>query len=154
MLYTLFFRARGRVEWKVPANTADQLDELIMWKLAQLKSDASESIQSVRVEVSVPFNWPTISYGSGSTWSLDIQKLDNHSGALQISFEQAAAFEDGLWQFRASLQLLTKVVAVHRKAESGKESLRAHHYDAANRMFTECQELCSGLLYEIHRVSP
>lgn len=154
MLYTLTFRVKGREVWKAPANSAEQLNELMMWKLGELKSDAAQSVKSIRVEVSVPFSWPSIVYGSGSTWALEIQKLDNCSGALEVIFHQPEAFDDGQRQFRASLGVLTKLVAIHRKAESGQESLRFHRYQAASRLFTECQQLCSGLLHVIHRVAP
>lgn len=146
MLYALTVSVKNQGTWRVPAETAEELQRLLAWKLKELGPNPTSLVRWIEVEVNAPLKWPTISYGSGAAWTISMDPINN-GGKLQVEFHQPEAFADGHRQFLVCLQFVTKLVALHRKASLGQEHVRKHRYDAAERMFAECQDLSSGLLF-------
>jgi len=153
MLYTLTVSVKNRETWKVPAETAEELQALLGWKFEELGPDRASLVRWIEVEASVLMQWPIISRGSADTWTVSIDRIGN-GGKFRAEFHVPEAFDDGYRQFLTCLLFLTKLVSVHRKASTGQEHVRKHRYDAAMRMFSDCQELASSLLFVVTRISP
>lgn len=157
MLYRLTFQMRSGGEWTVPAENWDVLEALIAWKLDQLfggDTPVAALIRSITVEVLAPLAWRRGSFGSFKTWTLAMDLIGPNSGRLQIIFHEPEAFDEGLRRFIASMRFISDLTILHKKAAAGKNDLRDHRFDAARRMFGECQDVASGLLRHVLSIKP